>query len=237
MTNSSSPRRWARGIGLLYLIVIIGGGFAEAFVRQKLLVPGDAAATAANILANEELYRIGFVADLVPLLCNVALAILFYGLFKVVNKPVAALAILFSLIGTAVQGAVLLLHLMPLMLLAPGPALSAIPVEQLQALAYLSFRLQANGYNIALAFFGCFGLCLGWLIFTAGFMPRILGVLMGIAGFCYFTNAMLGFLAPSFTSMLLLMPCLLGEGSLTLWLLFAGVDAAKWEARAALAHA
>lgn len=233
MRGQWPPQVKARLIGILYLIVILGGGFAEAFVRQRLIVPGDAPATAANILAHQQLYRWAFVADLVPFLCNVPLAVLFFDLFKRVNRPVALLAVLFSLVGTAIQASLWLLHLAPLAILQPGPALGALPAAQLQALAYLALRLQTAGFNIALTFFGCFGVCLGYVILRSGFLPRIIGVLMMIAGACYYTNAMLAFVAPSLTSMLLLLPCLIGEGSLTLWLLIAGVDAAKWEASAA----
>lgn len=233
MDGDFSPRLAARAAGMLYLIVILCGAFAEAYVRQRLVVPGDAAATAANILANEQLYRLGFVADLVPLLCNVVLAVLFYRLFGIVNRSVTALAIMFSLVGSAVQAAVLLFHLAPLLLLKGNPGLSAIPAGELQALAYLALRLQANGYAIALTFFGCFGVSLGYVVFKSGFIPRFVGVLLMIAGLGYFTNAMLGYVAPSLSSMMLLVPpCLLGEGAFTLWLLLVGVDAAKWHGRA-----
>lgn len=107
MTSEMSPRRDARIAGLLYLIVIVAGAFAQAYVRQRLVVPGDAAATAANLVANEQLYQWGFVADLIPLLCNVILAVIFYQLFSVVNRSIAALAVLFALLGTAIQAAVL----------------------------------------------------------------------------------------------------------------------------------
>ena len=229
-TSSISPRRTARLAGFLYLLVILGGGFAEAFVRQKLIVHGDAVATAANILANEQLFRWAFVADLLPLLCNVFLAVLFYGLFRIVNRGVALLVVMFSLTGTAIQGVALLFHLAPLLVLKGGPALGAFAPAQLDALAYLALRLQAFGYNIALAFFGCFGLCLGWLIWKSTFLPRVLGALMALAGLCYFANSMLSFIDPARASMLLLAPCLLGEGALTLWLLLVGVNAAKWTA-------
>jgi hypothetical protein len=228
-----APRAAARLAGLLYLVVIVCGAFAEAGVRQRLMVHGDAAATAANIVANAQLYRWGFVADLVPLLCNMVLAVIFYRLFAPVNRGVAALVVLFSVVGSAIQASALLYHLEPLMLLTGGSALAAIPAAQLQAMAYFALRMQVAGYNIALVFFGCFGLSLGWLIWRSRFLPRLLGVLMAIAGACYFTNAMLGFVAPPLASMLLLLPCLIGEGGLTLWLLIAGVDPAKWEARVA----
>ena len=93
----------------MYLIVILGGAFAEAFVRQRLIVHGDAAMTATNILANEQLYSLGFVADLIPLLCNMLLAVIFYDLFRIVNKNLAELVVFFTSGGTAIQGPLLCL--------------------------------------------------------------------------------------------------------------------------------
>jgi hypothetical protein len=228
--RSPSPRLAARAAGLLYLIVILGGGFAEAYVRQKLIVSGNPAATAANILAHEQLYRWAFVADLIPLLCNVLLAVIFYFLFRIVSKSLAGLVVFFSLIGTAIQASVLLYHLAALMVLK-GPVASSLGMAHSEALAYFMLRLQSFGYNIALVFFGCFGLCMGALILKSGFLPRVLGILMAIAGFCYFTNSMLSFVAPSLSSVLLLMPCLIGEGGFMLWLLAFGVNAERWSSR------
>lgn len=228
-----SPRLMARTAGFLYLVVIAGGAFAEAFVRQRLVVPRDPVATAANLLANEQLYRLGFAADLVPLLCNVVLAVLFYALFKIVNRPVAALAAFFLLVGTAIQGAALLFHIAPLVILKNGLAWGGLDEQAWQALAYLALRLQSNGYTISLIFFGCFGLSLGYLILSSRFMPRLIGALMVVAGFCYTVNSMAAFLAPELSSIYLLLPVLAGEGSLALWMLLASVNASKWEAQAA----
>jgi hypothetical protein len=227
----ASPRRDARIAGALYLVIIICGAFAEAFVRQRLTVPGDATATAVNILGQEQLYRLGFVADLVSLVCNVLLAVLFYDLFRIVSTRVAALVVLFTLAGTAIQASVLVYHLAPLILLQGVPA-SMVPHGELEALSYSALRLQTSGYNIALAFFGCYDLSLGYLVLKASFLPRIIGVFMAIAGLCYVVNSLLSFVAPSLSSILLLLPVLLGEGGLTLWLLVVGVDSAKWKAQA-----
>ncbi len=229
------PRAMARTAGFLYLAVIAGGAFAEAFVRDHLIVHNDAAATAANIAGNEMLYRLGFVADLAPLLCNVFLAALFWGLFKVVDRGGALLVVFFSLIGSTIQAVSLLFDIAPLLILKDNGALSALGTPQLQALSYLFLRLHAHGYTIALIFFGGFGMTLGTLIIRSRFMPALIGALMVIAGLCYFTNGVLDFVAPQLSSILLLVPCLLGEGSLALWLLIMGVDAAKWQARASQA--
>ncbi len=226
-----SPATKARIGGALYLAVILCGGFAEIAVRQAVFAPGDAARTSANILSHETLYRLGLLADLLPLLFNMALGAVFYDLFRPVNATGARLVVFFTLAGSAVQASMLLFHLMPLIVLKSA-GLGAFALEQREALAYLALRLQSNGYNIALAFFGCFGLSLGALILKSRFLPRVLGVLMALAGACYLTNSLLGLVAPQMTSMLLLIPCLLGEGALTLWLLLAGVNTARWRAQA-----
>lgn len=102
----------------------------------------------------------------------------------------------------------------------------------MSSLSYSALRLQTSGYNIALAFFGCYDLSLGYLVLKASFLPRIIGVFMAIAGLCYVVNSLLSFVAPSLSSILLLLPVLLGEGGLTLWLLVVGVDTARWKSQA-----
>lgn len=224
------PQRLARLAGGLYLAVIAGGMFAELAVREQLIVRGDAVATATNILANEQLFRWGFVADLVPLLCNMGLTVIFYTMFRAVNRRVAALMALFSLAGTTIQAIALLFHLAPLLLLKGVSTLDGLTAAQLQVLAYLSLRLQANGYTLALVFFGGFGVSIGYLILRSTLLPRFIGALMVIAGLCYFCNSMAAFIAPQSASIAFLLPCLVAEASLTAWLLAFGVDRGRWPA-------
>src|SRR6266446_779574 len=225
----ASPRTYARVAGLLYLIVIVAGIFAEIFVRGRLVVAHDAAATAHNIVAHALRYRLGFAAELIALSCNVPLALIFYELFKVVNRRVTLLAVFFSLVGTAIEGVDLLNHLAPLTLLGGGGYLSAIPAEQLQAQAYLSLRLFELGFAICLVFFGLFCVSLGYLIFRSGFLPRIIGVLLAFQGLCYLVNSFVGFLAPGMADLAfsVLAVSAVGEISLCLWLLVMGVNVPK----------
>ncbi|HRK72537.1 MAG TPA: DUF4386 domain-containing protein [Micropepsaceae bacterium] len=232
MDKSFSPGRSARLAGFLYLIVILGGAFAEAFVRQRLMVIGDAPATAANLIAGEQLMRLAFAADVIPLLCNLLIAALFYRIFRVVSREAAALTAFFMVAGSAIQAAAMVFHIAPLVVLKGSAAFAAFDEAQLQSLAYLFMRLHAHGYTIALIFFGGFGLSVGYLLLRSSFLPRALGVFMVIAGACYFANSMLHFVAPELSSIVLLLPVLLGEGSLTLWLIFAGLNEAKWRAQA-----
>jgi Domain of unknown function (DUF4386) len=150
----ASPRRYARIAGFLYLIVIVGGIFAEIFVRGRLVVPGDAAATAHNIMAHQLLYRLGFAVEAFYLVCNVQITIIFYALFKLVNKSVALLEAIFGLLSTAVEGVSLLAHYAPLVLLGGDRYLGAFTADQIQAAAYLSLQLFEGGFAISLVFFG-----------------------------------------------------------------------------------
>jgi hypothetical protein len=157
-TTETSPhfhvRLKARIAGLLYLIVIVGGVFAEIFVRGRLVVHGDAAATAHNILTHQLLFRLGFAVEVFYCMCNVPLIFIVYDLFKVVNKRIALLMLLFSLTGNAIESVSLLAHFAPLVLLGDGHYLSAFTAEQLQAAAYMSLELFEYGFAICLVFFG-----------------------------------------------------------------------------------
>ena len=169
-TVVTSPQVYARVAGLLYLIVIVAGVFAEIIVRDQLVVPNDAAATAHNIMTHELQYRLGFAAELIALVCNIPLAIIFYELFKVVNRQVTLLVVFYCLVGTAIEGVALLNHLAPLTLLSGGRYLSVIPAAQLQAQVYLSLKLYELGFAICLVFFGFYCVSLGYLMFRSSFL-------------------------------------------------------------------
>lgn len=235
-----SAEKSARIAGILYLIVIVAGMFAELFVRGQLIVPGDAAATAHNILAHEFLYRLGFAASMVYLACNVVLALLFYRLFKVVNRNLSLLVAFFILLGTALESVNLFNHFLPLILLKGAAYMSAFSPDQLQTLAYMSLRLFATGFAMCLVFFGFYCILTGYLVYRATFLPRILGILMTIAGVCYLTHSFVGFLAPQFASHLvpyILVPCFIAETSLCLWLIAKGVNVQRWEEKVTLQRA
>jgi Domain of unknown function (DUF4386) len=224
-----SPQLYARLAGFLYLIIIVGGVFAELVVRQQLFVAKDAAATARNILENEQLYRWAFAAQLIPLLCNMFLAVLFYELLKVVNRRVAAAVVFCSLVGSAVEAGSLLQHFAPLVFLKRGLALGVDP-QLLEAQAYMSLQLQSIGFAVALTFFGCTCIARGWLIVRSGFFPRFIGVLLALEGVAYLVNSFANFLAPSLAPQLFALLLLFGvaEVVLCLWLLIRGVNVAKW---------
>jgi hypothetical protein len=215
----------ARTTGLLYLIVIVCAGFAEGFVRSGLVVPGDAAATAANIAANDLLFRAGLVADIVAFLCDLAVAVLLYVLLRHVNETVALLAAAFRLVAhPAIAGLNLLNHHNALMLL-DGARTPALDAAQRESLAMLSLDAHGIGYLIAGAFFGVHCLLLGWLLYRSAAFPRLLGVLLTAAAFGYLIESFGGILFPAYDAVytyLVAVPAVIGEGSLCLYLLIRG---------------
>jgi Domain of unknown function (DUF4386) len=217
--------------GVFYLLTILTRMFVEIFVRNRLVVSDDAAATATNIVAHEPLFRLGFAADIIAFASCIALTGLLYELFKPVNRSLSLVAAFFGLAACVVQAISSLFHLAPLVLLGGAPYLHAFTVEQLQALALVFLRLRAAAYhNIGLVFFGLYCLLVGILILRSTLLPRILGVLMVLAGLSYVL-----FLSPplarSLQPYILVFPGV-GQIALTLWLLVIGVNAQRWKEQA-----
>lgn len=235
---AASPRQLARFAGLLYLINILGGFFAIGVVPALLVVDGNIAATAHNIQANELLYRLGLVAHIFIDVTAVGLAVIFYDLFKVVNRRLALLVVFFTLVGTAVEAASLVMQFTPLILLDSGTYSSALSTGQLQALAYMPLGLLAISYSINSVFFGFYGLALGYLVIRSTFLPSAVGVLLMIGALSYMAYGLANLLAPAFAAHLVpyvQLPSIVGEGSLCLWFLFVGLNGPKWEKVAASA--
>src|ERR1700716_3652533 len=141
--EGTSPRQLARMAGALYLINIVGGAFAITIVPAMVLVAGNAAATAHNIQTHELLYRSGLAAHVLVTVTNVPLALIFYELFKVVNRRLALLDAFFILVATAIEAAGLLNQFTPLVLLGSGPYANALPAGPLPPPPYMPPRLAA----------------------------------------------------------------------------------------------
>ena len=228
-----SPRATAQWAGLLYFINAGCGLWAEAFVRGKVIVSGDAPGTAANILANQTLYRSGFAADLVSMVLELGIALLLYQLFRPVSRGLAGAMVLFRLAWVAIFATVALTHIAPLLLL--DGSIKGLDAGLAQSLSYFFLRLHGQGYEVGLVFFGVDCLLIGVLILRSSFLPKVLGGLLVLAGLCYLVNSFADFLAPAFARQLgvwPLLPCALAEYALILWLLIVGVNAAKWTEQA-----
>jgi hypothetical protein len=238
MTVGASPRFLARMAGFFYLMVIVTG-MAGLSAADALIVRGDAAATAANILNSELQYRLSFVSTLVSYAAYVAVTGLLYVLLKPANNALSLVAAFFSLTGCAVAAAASVNALAPLVLLGGSPYLAVFNPEQLQALAMTALRLDGVGANISGVFFGSYCLLLGFLVVESTFLPRLLGPVLAVAGLAWLVRSFTIFLWPAlaseFSSTLMNVGGL-GEAAFTLWLLVMGVSPAKWHAQARAAE-
>jgi hypothetical protein len=227
-----SPRSKARIAGLCYVLMFPTGGLAM-FVRGRLVVTGDAAATAANILAHEPMFRLAFAGDLLVVVIYVVFTALLYDLLKPVSRSVSLLAAFLSLMGCATQAFACLFELAPVVVLGREKYLGVFKVEQLQSLAYLSLKMFSHAYGISLVFFGFYNLVIGYLVFKSTFLPRTLGVLMAASCLVGMTFLWPPFATEYFRYLLVLD---LGEALLVLWLLVLGVNAKRWWEQAAAAE-
>ncbi|HLO30227.1 MAG TPA: DUF4386 domain-containing protein [Anaerolineales bacterium] len=231
-TIQTSPQIYARIGGVLYLITIVLGAVEELFVRGRIVVPGDTAATAANLRSMESLWRFGIASELFLGICTIALTLILYVLLKPVNRELALLATFFSLIAIAVETAYSLQLVEALYPLGNAVYLKAFTPEQLYAMSSLSIRAHGDGFGIALLFFGCFFPIAGYLIFKSGYFPKAIGILYMIPGLSYLMSSFALILAPTFAGRFYFViagPALIGEASLCLWLLLKGVNLEKWE--------
>jgi hypothetical protein len=228
----TSPRPRARITGVVYLLYFLTAVFGEFFLRG-LVVSGDAAATANNILAHQPLFRLGLATGLIATACYIAVTALFYDLFKPVSRTLSLLAAFFSLVGCAILAFGSIFRFAPLVVLGGGQYLSMFQVGQLRALALVFLELYGQAVNICLVFFAFYDLLMGYLIFRSTFLPRALGVLMAFAGLGWLT-----FLSPplaNYLSPYIQVLGILAELLLMLWLLVMGVNVQRWMKQASTA--
>jgi hypothetical protein len=231
--NRSSVQKYARIAGVLFLLTIVAGFFGEAYVPSRLIVSGDATATARNITTFNSLFRLGFAIYLVEALCDVALSLVLYELLKPVQKNLALLAAFFGLISTGLYAVAELFYFAPSIILGDSNALKTFSPDQLNTLALLSLKVFGYGAGIFMVFYGVAALIRGYLIFRSGYLPRFLGVLLVLAGLGFIIKNFALVLAPAYASDVLLLPMFLAVVSLTAWFLVKGVDVPKWQARSA----
>ena len=228
--ESMNPNRTARAVGLLYIIPWILS-FLAIFLRQSLILPGDAAATANNIIASESIFRLSIVGDLVVQVVFIVLVLLLYKLLKPVNKNLALLMVILFLVSVPIAMLNMLNLFAALLLLSGADYLIVFPVDQLQAFVTLFRDLHEVGIMIAYIFWDLWLFPLGYLVFKSGFLPRILGILLMISCFGYLIDFFTFFLFPNF-DLAINMFTGWAELLLCLWLLIKGVNVEQWEKRA-----
>jgi len=223
-----SPRRTARLAGLFYLIFILTFAFAS-YVRSTIIISGDAAATANNIVSSQGLFRIAFMSELISAVFFFLAAWALYVLLRPVNRNLALLFLLLNLGGVIIESSNMLNLFAPLTLLSGADFLKVFQPDQLQALAKSFLNSYSNGIMIAQIFYGAWVLPLGYLLYKSRLVPRILGILLIIDFFSIMSWFLQFFLFPGYGILSYpgLAASFVAEVSLSLWLLIMGVKEQK----------
>jgi hypothetical protein len=236
MSALSSPRLEARIAGALYVLVIIFGAYAELVGRQGLIVTGDPVATLRAIGAHQQVYRLGFMAEMITNILAIPTTVIIWRLLTPAGRNLALTALVLDLTQNTVNAVNAWTQFAPLTLLPGAPDLGAMPLTELAALARLTLHWHDLGFQIGLSFFGFALLIEGWLVFRSGYFPHWLGLLYILAGGCYLAAASDYFLALHLPiSPFVQYGSLAGEALMALWLLIVGVNVSKWRAAAAAA--
>tara|TARA_R110000772_G_scaffold20685_5_gene57504 strand:- start:27 stop:734 length:708 start_codon:yes stop_codon:yes gene_type:complete len=232
MTNqnqASSQLVYMRSAGWLYLLIIVFGITSEMLVRSPLIVFSDPVVTAGNIVRSEGLFRFGFLADSIMLLCDVALAVIFYVLLKPVNKTLSLLAAAFRLTQAVILSVNLLLYYAALLLLNNEYHFSVFSNEQINALSLLLLEMHSHGYDLGLIFFSVANFILGYLIIKSKFIPGVLGYGLLAVALAYLAGSYTRFLLPAYSDSIqpiYLVP-FITELALCVWLLTKGIGKSK----------
>ncbi len=228
------PSTLARIAGVLYLIIAVAAIFAHFIIPEQFIVPGDAAATVANIAANPTVFRIGTVgSELVILLSEVVLSIVLYVLLKPVNATLSLVAAVSRLVMTTIHGLNLLNIYFVLQLVEGGPVPAAFGPEQTQALVTMFLDAHSTGFVLGIAFLVLHVFTLGYLIVQSGYFPKVLGYLFIAAGVGYLVDTVGLLLIPGYTTTPGLIAAVIAVAELAfpIWLLVKGVNMEGWEDR------
>lgn len=220
----TSIKQQARIAGLLYLLACITAPFSLIYVPSALLVPGDATATANRVRASTTLLRLSIADELFVSIAVILAVLAFYRVFRGVNERRAVLMATLMLVSVPISLFNILNDIAPLILVSGAGFLSAFPASQLDALTYLFLRLHAHGLIVAQIFWGLWLFPFGMLVIRSGFIPRLLGVLLMIAGFGYVVSSSAVLFLPQHARVVSLLAVVLEMGELPLlfWLLLWG---------------
>src|SRR6266849_3615484 len=221
MNSTKNPGRFA---GLLYVVMSIFGFFALIYVPSKLIVHGNATATASNIAASETLFRLGIACNLIGQAGFIFVALALYELLKGVNQRHAVVMVTLILVAIPIALLNELNAIAALVLVRGADFLSVVEKPQRDALAMLFLNLHGYGFDVAGIFWGLWLFPLGWLVYRSGFIPRFLGVLVMLNGFTYPVSSFTSLLLPQYEHIVSrwMMPFGFGELVFMFWLLIMG---------------
>jgi len=228
-TRDASPKSLARVIGLLTLLTVIGGVYAQVYVGGQLIAWRDAAATAANILAHKSLYLSAVAVYLVEMAISIASTALLYALLKPAGRSLALVTLSLGLTANVIKTVARVLFASPLYVLNPQ-RFHALGADALNDLSLLLLLVNDHAAGIAMAFFGFQALLAGWLILRSTFLPRILGVLSIVGGLGWATHVWppLGYRLNDIAMLV----GVLGVFVQMFWFLVFGVNEQRWHEQA-----
>ena len=224
-----NPNKSARIAGILYIIPWVLS-LLGVFIRQSIIVPGDAAATADNIMASKPLFYLSNISDLIVQVVFIVLVLILFKLLKPVNKNHAVLMVVLFLVSVPIAMLNMLSQFAAPLLLSGADYLAGFTADQLQGLMVLFLEINEVGIMVAYIFWGLWLFPLGYLVFKSDFLPKILGILLMISCFGYLIDFVTFFLFPDF-GVAVNMFTGWAELFLCLWLLIKGVNIEKWEKR------
>jgi hypothetical protein len=216
----------ARIAGAVYLSMVLTAPFSLIYVPTKLIVRGNAAATADNILTHETMFRLSILGELVGMVIFICLAIALYRLLSSVNKTWALLMLAFVLVSAAVGFLNTLNNIAAVILFRGGEFLTVLDKSQRDALAMLFLRLHSQGEFINEIFWGVWLFPFGLLVFRSGFLPRFLGVWLMLDCFAWIALSVIALFFPNYyeAAFKWLQPAFFAELVIGLWLLIRGVN-------------
>lgn len=223
-TNVKKQQRAVTWLRVLYPLWAVVGIFGIALVPSAILVSGDAAATANNIVTNELFLRLGIAAMLVASLIQVAVAIYLYDLFKVISKKASALIVIFALLGVPIAMFNVINQIAPILLQSGADYLSVFSADQLNSLSTFFLNLNTQGLVIASIFWGLWLFPLGYLAYKSSYFPKAIGVVVILAGFGYLFDSFAKIIFPGYPDAVsaILSIFYTGEIVFILWLIFRG---------------
>ena len=222
--HAATLQRYARAAGVAMLLSIVFGFIGELYLPGKIIVTGDPAATAANIVERPMLFRLTFASYLVEGICDVALIVFFYILLKPVNRNLALLSAFFGIVSMVTFAVAQSSFYAASVILRESGGMTAFTTEQRNALALLATRIAGTIAWLFLCMYAIATMLRGYLIMRSRYLPKVLGILFIIGGAGFFLRSLTFLLAPAYSSGLLLMPMAFGGIPMTIWLLVRGVD-------------
>ena len=225
MTDYSTQKRYGRIAGILYLVIIVSGIFSEGVVRSGLVIHGDTQTTISNIKGAELLFRFGFTSDLIMVLADIGIALVFFWMLKPVNKSLSLTAMIFRLAQATIIAINSLIHFAVILVLNSNELNGSFASGELAGMVMFLMELHGYGYLLSGVFFGVSCLILGYLIRHSKWLPSVFGILISLAGIFYLTDSFTQFLFPQFstiTEMMVIAGALIAEVSFAIWLAIKG---------------